>query len=72
MDDTAVLMAEWKHAADIALTSVGQSDHAQNVAYRDELGAKLSLCRGCDCPKQRCDSYGSGRKCCPDCRHPAP
>ena len=28
-------------------------------------------CRYCDCPEGRCTGYGYGRKCCPDCDHPA-
>jgi len=28
-----------------------------------------AACEGCDCPRDVCDSYGLGRKCCPDCKH---
>lgn len=31
--------------------------------------AVLRTCRECDCPKARCEGYGRGRKCCPDCKH---
>lgn len=27
-------------------------------------------CKWCNCLRSRCDEYGPGRKCCPDCRHP--
>lgn len=32
---------EWEHAARIALLSVGQPDHAENMEWRDELRRRL-------------------------------
>lgn len=34
-----------------------------------ELGQRY--CPDCGCPASRCESYGPGRKCCPDCKHRA-
>jgi hypothetical protein len=39
------LEQKWEHACDIAFTSIGQSDHAQNVAYRDALAEQLRQAR---------------------------
>lgn len=44
-DEVADLDRRWKHACDVATASIGQPDRADNVAYRDELAAKLSRAR---------------------------
>lgn len=49
--DADALEREWRHAAAIALLSIGQPDRARNVAYRDELEAKLHAALAeADCP----------------------
>ena len=41
LERVAELEREWKHASEIAFQSIGQPDRAENVAWRDELAAKL-------------------------------
>lgn len=43
MDELKIIDLErqWKHASEVALSSVGQSDRAENVAWRDALAEKL-------------------------------
>ncbi|WPH57667.1 hypothetical protein [Mycobacterium phage WXIN] len=40
--EIAALERELEHASAIALSSVGQPDRAANVAYREEIRAKLA------------------------------
>lgn len=44
-DKIAELERQWKHASEVALTSIGQSDRVENVKYRDELEARLHTAR---------------------------
>lgn len=41
----AELEAELEHASAIAACSIGQPDRAQNIAYREEIAAKLRAAR---------------------------
>lgn len=47
------------------LTEAGQS------ASLDPTYNPPRRCSGCDCRWDTCDSYGYGKKCCPDCKHEA-
>lgn len=40
-EEIAALEREWRHASNVAFASIGQPDRAANVAWRDELAAKL-------------------------------
>ncbi|WP_420063425.1 DUF7461 family protein [Mycobacteroides chelonae] len=41
----AELEAQLEHASAIAACSIGQPDRAQNIAYREEIAAKLRAAR---------------------------
>lgn len=45
IDKIEDLEQRWRQASDVAFASIGQSDRAENVAYRDELAEKLRRAR---------------------------
>lgn len=44
-DEVSDLERQWRHASQVAFASIGQPDRAENVAWRDELAAKLRIAK---------------------------
>lgn len=67
-DVVALFEMVFAHPFDVfAMTPVEAEWLGKNLD--EAMRPRDATCRDCGCPARRCNSYGCGRKCCPDCDH---